>query len=73
MIENIPNPYRIHLLKGKLLSVLDELSPHELHVILKTFRRCDVRILEDMWELTERLFDILMTMPTQKAVQHEAS
>lgn len=62
---------RTHLIKGKLLSVLDELSPYELHVILTTFRRCDVRILDNMWQVTERLFDILMRTPTQKAVQNE--
>ena len=58
-----------------MLGVLDELSPYELHVILKTFLRCDVRILEkeNMWQVTDRLFDILMTTPTEKAVQQEAS
>ena len=49
---NMINPCRTHLIKGKLLSVLDELSPYELHVILTTFRRCDVRILDNMWQVT---------------------
>ena len=51
--------------------MLDELSLHELDIILIVFRRCDVRLPVGIWE--SRLFDILITMPTETAVQSEAS
>ena len=59
------------MLESKLPSVLDELSLHELDIILIVFRRCDVRLPVGIWE--SRLFDILITMPTETAVQSEAS
>ena len=51
--------------------MLDELSLHELDIILIVLRRCDVRLPVGSWE--SELFDILITMPTETAVQNEAS
>ena len=59
------------MLESKLPSLLDELSLHDLDIILIVFRRCDVRLPVGIWE--SRLFDILITMPTETAVQSEAS
>ena len=59
------------MLESKLPSLLDELSLHDLDIILIVFRRCDVRLPVGIWE--SRLFDTLITMPTETAVQSEAS
>ena len=62
------------------MNALDELSPAELAVILNCLHRCDVKIRGAFRgadyrteTLTERLFEILLRMPKEEAVQHEVS
>ena len=65
---------RVHLLSHTLLNALDELSPAELAVILNCLHRCDVKIRgSDYRTLTDRLFEILLRIPKEEAVQHEVS
>ena len=65
---------RVHLLSHTLLNALDELSPAELAVILNCLHRCDVKIRgSDYRVLTDRLFEILLRIPKEEAVQHEVS